>query len=48
MILKTAFEPNAYRKGNKAAEKAWNEFIEEVSDIVTILRSNTRIMIGKW
>jgi len=46
--FKTAFEPNAYRKGNKAAEKAWGEFIEEVSDIVTILRSNTRIMIGKW
>ena len=37
-----------YRKGNKAAENAWNEFIEEVSDIVTILRSNTRIMMGKW
>lgn len=46
--FKTAFNAGAYRKGNKAAEKAWSEFIEEVDGIVTILRSNTRIMLGKW
>lgn len=46
--FKTAFEPNKYREGNPAAEKAWDEFIATVSDEVTILRSNTRIMLGKW
>ena len=46
--FKTAFSVNKYREGNKEAEKAWDEFIATVSDEVTILRSNTRIMLGKW
>jgi hypothetical protein len=46
--FKTAFSVNKYREGNPAAEKAWDEFIDTVSDEVTILRSNTRIMLGKW
>ena len=46
--FKSAFNAGAYRKGDKTAEKAWDEFIAKVSDIVTILRTNTRIIVGKW
>lgn len=46
--FKTAFNPNKYREGNKAAQKAWSEFLDAISGEVTILRSNTRIMLGRW
>lgn len=46
--FKTAFNPNKYREGNKAAQKAWSEFLDAISGEVTILRNNTRIMLGRW
>jgi hypothetical protein len=46
--FKSAFNAGKYRSGNKAAEKAWDEFIDAISEDVTILRTNTRIMVGKW
>lgn len=46
--FKTAFSVNKYREGNKEAEKAWEEFVNSISGEVTILRSNTQIMLGKW
>lgn len=46
--FKSAFNPNKYREENKVAQKAWSEFYDVASKEVTILRSNTRIMLGKW
>lgn len=46
--FKSAFNPNKYREENKVAQKAWSEFFDVASKEVTILRSNTRIMLGKW
>lgn len=46
--FKSAFNPNKYREENKVAQKAWSAFFDVASKEVTILRSNTRIMLGKW
>ena len=37
-----------YREKNKAAQAAWDSYMEENDDNVSLVRSTTRVMIGKW
>jgi hypothetical protein len=46
--FKTAFNPGISNNGNKAAQAAWEVFMDEVEGIVKIVRTQTRVMIGKW
>ena len=45
--LKTAFNTSLYRKNNKAAQAAWDEYWDNAGE-VNMVRSTTRVMLGKW
>jgi len=45
--FKTAFNTSLYRKNNKAAQAAWNEYWDNAGE-VELVRSTTRVMLGKW
>lgn len=45
--FKTAFDTSLYRKNNKAANDAWKEYMKNNGD-VRLVRSTTRVMLGKW
>jgi hypothetical protein len=36
-----------YREKNKAAQAAWKKYWEDAGE-VKLIRSTTRIMLGKW
>ena len=46
--FKEAFNMGIYREKNKAAQTAWDSYMEENDDNVSLVRSTTRVMIGKW
>lgn len=46
--FKTAFNSGISNNGNKAAQAAWEVFMDEIEGIVKIVRTQTRVMIGKW
>jgi hypothetical protein len=46
--FKEAFNPGKYRENNSSAINAWNKFIEEFDENAHIVRTQTRVMIGKW
>jgi hypothetical protein len=46
--FKEAFNMGIYREKNKAAQTAWDSYMEENEDNVSLVRSTTRVMIGKW
>jgi hypothetical protein len=46
--FKTAFNSGLNNDGNKAAQAAWKIFMDEVEGIVKVIRTQTRVMIGKW
>ena len=37
-----------FTEKNKAAQTAWDSYMEENEDNVSLIRSTTRVMIGKW
>jgi hypothetical protein len=37
-----------YRESNPAAKKAWNEYMKEIDGNVQMIRTSTRVMVGKW
>lgn len=45
--FKTAMSPGSYRENNKAAKAAWKEYWENTGE-VKLIRSSTRVMLGKW
>ncbi len=45
--FKTAMSTGSYRENNKAAKAAWNEYWENTGE-VKLIRSSTRVMMGKW
>ena len=46
--FKTAMNVGLYRESNPAAKKAWNEYVKEMDGNVQLIRSSTRVMVGKW
>jgi len=45
--FKTAMSSGSYRESNKAAKAAWKEYWENTGE-VKLIRSSTRVMMGKW
>ena len=45
--FKTAMSSGSYRENNKAAKSAWKEYRENNGE-VKLIRSSTRVMLGKW
>jgi len=37
-----------YRESNPAARKAWDEYMEDIDGNVQMIRTSTRVMVGKW
>ena len=46
--FKTAMNVGLYRESNPAAKKAWNEYMKEIDGNVQMIRTSTRVMVGKW
>jgi len=43
-----AFNPGKYRESNSSAKNAWSKFVEEFEENAQMIRTQTRVMIGKW
>ena len=43
-----AFNPGKYRESNPPAEAAWRKFVEEFDENAKMVRTMTRVMLGKW
>jgi|TARA_B110000977_G_C11071045_1_gene489554 hypothetical protein len=43
-----AFNPGKYRDSNSSAKNAWSKFVEEFDENAQMIRTQTRVMIGKW
>ena len=46
--FKTAMNVGLYRESNPAAKKAWDEYMKEIDGNVQMIRTSTRVMVGKW
>ena len=42
------FNLGKYRGSNLSAKTAWDKYMKEISVNVTMVRTLTRVMIGKW
>ena len=43
-----AFNAGKYRQDNKAASAAWDKYMSSIKGNVELVRTHTRVMLGKW
>ena len=46
--FKTMMNSGGSRETNAGAKKAWSEYMDVLDGNITIIRSVTRMMVGKW
>ena len=46
--FKTAMNPGLYRQSNPAAKEAWGKYMDDIDGNVELIRTSTRVMLGKW
>tara|TARA_B100000780_G_C20954197_1_gene380716 strand:+ start:63 stop:761 length:699 start_codon:yes stop_codon:yes gene_type:complete len=46
--FKTAMNAGLYRESNPAAKQAWAKYMKEIDGAVDLVRTSTRVMVGKW
>jgi len=40
--------PGLYRQSNPAAKEAWGKYMDDIDGNVELIRTSTRVMLGKW
>ena len=46
--FKTAMNLGLYRQSNPAAKEAWAKYMDDIDGNVKLIRTSTRVMVGKW
>ena len=46
--FKTAMNTGLYRESNKDAKTAWGKYMEDIDGVIKLIRTSTRVMVGKW